>query len=270
MLFETSARRFFYWQKMRKLIAITTDFGDNFASAQLRAVLASLDFTGEIIENHSVTPYSILEGAFQILTLSKFTPRQTIHLGVVDPGVGTDRKGIIIKTNNYHFVGPDNGLLYPAAVNDGIISVYQIQESKINGKISNTFHGRDIFIRVAAYLARGKTVENLEAIAIGVQDIEKIGFKKGQVLHIDHYGNIKIHWVEDVVPGQMLCITKEGKDINIPVVKTFSEVSPKEPFAFLGSSDTLELAVNLGNAQRWFEAKVGDIISINSSSEKYE
>lgn len=253
---------------MKKIIAITTDFGDNFASAQLRAVLASFDFTGEIIENHSVTPYSILEGAFQILTLSKFTPRQTIHLGVVDPGVGSDRKGIIIKTNNYYFVGPDNGLLYPAAANDGIISVYQIQESKINGKISNTFHGRDIFIKIAASLAKGKTVKDIEAIEMDVQNIERIKFKKGQVLHIDRYGNIKIHWAEDIMPGQVLCITKEDKDINIPVVKTFSDVSPTKPLALLGSSDTLELAINLDNIQHWLGAKVGDIISINNLSKK--
>lgn len=249
---------------MKKLIAITTDFGDNFSSAQLRAVLASLGFTGEIIENHAVSPFSILEGAFQILILSKFTPSKTIHLGVVDPGVGSSRKGIIIKTKNYYFVGPDNGLLYPAAANDGIISAYQIEESKINGEISNTFHGRDIFIKIAAYLARGKTPENLEAIKISPQDIEKVKFKKGQVLHIDHYGNVKVHWDETVVPGQILRITNENKNLNVPVVKTFSDVARHKPLALLGSSQTLELAINWGSAGRWLKRKVGDIISIDT------
>jgi len=266
VLFKTSVRRFFYWIKMKNTIAITTDFGDNFASAQIRAVLASLGFSGNIIENHSVTAYSIIEGAFQILTLSKFTPPGAIHLGVVDPGVGSDRKGLIIKTNNYYFVGPDNGLLFPAATNDKIKSVYQIQESKINGKISNTFHGRDIFVKIAANLAKGKTPENLEVKKITPQIISKIEFKNGQVLHIDHYGNVKVYCEENFNIGQILRIINSEGVLNIPIVKTFSDVLPAKPLALLGSSDTLELAVNMGNIQHLLGVKIGDIIRLEFSN----
>ena len=107
----------------KNLITLTTDLGDQFAVAQLHVVLARDGFDGRVIENHSVTPFSILEGAFEIDALSRFTPVGTIHVGVVDPDVGSDRRGVVIRTKKSWFVGPDNGLLYPTAVHDEIQQV---------------------------------------------------------------------------------------------------------------------------------------------------
>lgn len=247
---------------MKKLIAITTDFGDGFASIQLRAILSSLNFVGEVIENHGVSPFSVSEGAFQILVLSRFTPPNTIHVGVVDPGVGTERKGIIIKTKNFFFVGPNNGILWPAANNDHINSVWQLDESRLGGAISNTFHGRDVFIKVAAYLSLGKQPESFGAMKIPKSIVEKLDFKTGQILHIDSYGNIKIQWPKKISIGNNLLIETGKYKHTIPIVKTFSDVSVGKPLALHGSSDTLELAVNLGNAQKVFGVKVGNLINI--------
>lgn len=252
--------------KMKNLIAITTDFGDDFASAQLRAILSSLHYTGQLIENHGVRPYSILEGAFQILTLSKFTPSNTVHVGVVDPGVGSDRKGIVIKTDKFYFVGPNNGILFPAAYKNRIISVWQLQELKISKEISNTFHGRDVFIKVAAYLAKGKHPESFGSLRGPISIIEKIDFKAGQVLHIDSYGNIKVHWPRKINIGEKLLIKIGNRRLIFSIVTTFSDVQPGKPLALLGSSNTLELAVNLGSAEKLFKTQVGNLINIEITS----
>jgi len=256
---------------MKNLIAITTDFGDGFASVQLRAILSSLHFAGDVIENHTITPFSILEGAFQILILSRFTPSNSVHVGVVDPGVGSERKGIVIKTNRFYFVGPNNGTLWPAANNDHIVSVWQLQETKISNEISNTFHGRDVFIRVAAYLAKGKRPESFGSIRVSKSVIEKIGFETGQVLHIDTYGNIKIHWPRKINIGEKLLVENGEHKYTFPIVKTFSDVPTGKLLALFGSSKTLELAVNLGSAKTLMDVSIGDQLNINSLEKtKYE
>ncbi len=248
---------------MNKLITITSDFGDQFASAQLRAIIASLGFKGDVIENHSVSPFSIEEGAFELLVLTKFSPKDSIHVGVVDPEVGSNRKGIIIKTKKSWFVGPDNGLLCKAATSEGVETAWQLQEAKISKKFSNTFHGRDIFVKAAVYIAKGKQPEEFGSLKIDPQTLRKILFKTGQVLHVDHYGNIKIHWVSKIKLGQKLTVRTKKGYLEIPFTKTFSDVPPGKPLAFLGSSETLELAVNLGKADRFLSVKLGDVLLID-------
>ena len=125
---------------MNKLITITTDFGDQLAAAQLKAVLLDQGFDGQIIENHSINAFSITEGAFSLALIARFSPKGTIHVAVVDPGVGTNRRGIIIKTARSWFFGPDNGLLFQAANNEIIQQVWKLQESDISKETSNTFH----------------------------------------------------------------------------------------------------------------------------------
>lgn len=236
------------------LITITTDFGDQFAAAQLKAVAYSLGFKGKIIENHSVTPFSVLEGAFELAELARFCPLGAVHLGVVDPGVGSQRAGIIIQTGKSYFVGPDNGLLYPAAQREKIVKVWKINEGGVSKKFANTFHGRDIFIKAAIYLAQGKTPEEFGCQKI--RKLEKLAFKPGQVVHVDHYGNVKVWWKKKldghlVVNGQ-----------KIPTAKTFSDVPLGKPLAYIGSHGVLELAVNLGNAQNLHHLSVGDDLNI--------
>lgn len=222
---------------MNNIITITTDLGDGFATSQLKAIVASLGFEGQLIENHDVTPFSIVEGAYGIWQLAKFCPPGTIHVGIVDPGVGSDRAGIIIKTKNFWLVGPDNGLLYLAAAADGIVKTWKINHD-VN--ISNTFHGRDVFIKQAVFLAQGKLPRGKE-----IKEIKRLSFREGQVLHIDHYGNAKI-WGK--------------RTFGLPVVKTFSDVAEGEPLLLNGSSDLLELAVNLGSAKERFGLKLGQVL----------
>lgn len=225
-----------------KLITITTDFQDQFAAAQVRAVATGLGFCGQLIENHSVTPYAIAEGAFQIQTLSRYCQPGTIHLGVIDPGVGSNRKGIIIKTKDSWFVGPNNGLLWPACRQAGPLKIWQINEKEF-GKISNTFHGRDIFIKAAVWLSKGKSPLSFGCKPIS--RIHKLEFKEGQVVHIDSYGNAKI-W--------------GNGHLKLPRVKTFSQLPLGVPGLVWGSSDTWEIVVNQASAADKFGLKLGQIV----------
>lgn len=242
-------------------ITITTDFGDQFATAQLKAVITTLGFTGNLIENHSVTPFSIIEGAFQIALLSEFTPEKTIHVGVIDPGVGNSRSGIVIETTRSWFIGPNNGLLYEAARKQRIKYIWRIKEAFFGPLVSKTFHGRDIFIKTAVQLAHSKRPNDFLCTQLSKNELIKIEFKKGQVLHIDHYGNIKVFYPYPLHKKQ-LTIQTNSYSFKIPIVDTFSNVKEGSPLAYIGSSNTLELAVNLKRADKYFNLKVGDILDI--------
>ncbi len=245
------------------VITITTDFGDQFAASQLRAVIANLGFDGQAIENHSVTPFAILEGAFEIKEVARFSPESSVHLGVIDPGVGSERWGIVIKTKRSWLVGPNNGLLYPAAKEEGIEKVWKINEDFFGKNISNTFHGRDVFIKAVVFLAQGKLPEEFGYSVID-ETLEQLNFQDGQVLHIDAYGNYKIYWPYKLEIGKYLSIqTKDDQIIKLPIVKTFDDVSPNTPLALFGSSNTLEIATNLSNAEKYFKFKLGDVLKID-------
>lgn len=247
---------------MHQLITVTTDFGDQFAAAQLKAIINSLRFKGELIENHSIAAFSINEGAFEIALLAKFTPIGTIHLGVVDPGVGSQRRGIIVKTKRFWFVGPDNGLLYPAIENDILENTWQIQENKISKEVSHTFHGRDIFIKAAVYVAQDKRPASFGCVPIDPHSLKKLLFKNGQVLHIDYFGNIKVYWPNKIKIGKSLIIKNKRSRFELPIVRTFSDVLPGKPLTLIGSSYTLELAVNLDNASKLLDINSTDILDI--------
>lgn len=246
---------------MNTIITITTDFGDQFAAAQLKAVIASLGFTGNVVENHSVAPYSILEGAFELEILSRYTCNGGIHVCVIDPGVGTNRWGIIIKTKRSYLIGPNNGVLYPLAIKEGIKKVWKINESAF-GSVSTTFHGRDVFIKSAVFLAQGILPESFGAKLAQKNSVEKFMFRHGQIVHIDDYGNYKVYWNEKVTVGTRIKIEHNKRIYTIPIVKTFNDVLPSRPLALLGSSGTLEIAVNLGSAQDTFQFALGDVIRI--------
>ncbi len=222
----------------KSLITITTDFGDGFATSQLKTVVYGLGYEGNIVENHHVKPYEIVEGAYGIWQLAKYCQPGTVHLGVVDPGVGSERAGIVIKTKNFWFVGPDNGLLWPAANTDGVEKIWRLDE-KMFGSVGNTFHGRDVFIKQAVFLAQGEQPRGEE-----ISEIKRLEFEEGQVLHIDTYGNAKI-WGSNT--------------FGFPVVDTFSDVAEGTPLILNGSSDLLELAVNLGSAKERFGLKLGEV-----------
>jgi S-adenosylmethionine hydrolase len=243
------------------IITLTCDFGDRFAVGQLESVINTINPRAKfLLASKEVSPFSIVEGAFIIEKFIQFTAPNSIHIGVIDPGVGSDRIGIVVKTKNHYFVGPNNGLFYPAASKDGIEKVYKINEEKI-GSLSNTFHGRDIFAKAAAYLTTDKLKEDyLDEIA--EERFIKLEYKPNQVVHIDPYGNIKLNNPADYLPGDILEIEINGTTYEVPFVKTFADVPQGAPLTYWGSHQVLELALNLDNAAQKLNIKVEDVLSI--------
>lgn len=151
--------------------------------------------------------------------------------------------------------------MYPAAINDGIKKVWKITETKVNPHVSTTFHGRDVFIRVGIYLASGKNPGDFGSTLIELNEITNLSFIEGQVVHTDSYGNLKIYTKNGFRVGKSLTFVKNSTKIaTVPIVRTFADVMGGDPLALLGSSGTLELAVNLGNAAKTFSIKTGDIL----------
>lgn len=227
------------------IISITTDFNDQFAISQLHAVIDANSYPKRLIENHHVTPYSIVEGSYAIWQLTKFLSKGTINVGVIDPGVGSERDGIIIQTNNFWFVGPNNGLFWESVKKDGFKKAWKINE-KYFGKVATTFHGRDVFIKVALLLSKNISPQKFLCDRIGLERIVKLNFVESQIVHIDFYGNIKV-WGEN--------------SFNLPVVNTFTDIPVGQLGILKGSSDTLEIFINQGSAKKFFKVEVGDIFS---------
>lgn len=246
------------------VITLISDFGDEFAVSQIELVIHSINPNVRFIASeNNITAFSTLEGAFILSKLYQFAPNGSIHMAVVDPEVGSSRKGLIIKTKHNWFIGPDNGILFPAAVSDEIEQCYSIKEKSV-GSLSNTFHGRDIFAKVAALISINHPID-FYAEKCDVNKIRAIKFKKNQVAHIDPYGNIKLSTNElKYKIGNILDVKTAKKQVRAKYCQAFNDVSRGEFLLYKGSHQTLEIAVNLGSAASILGVKIGDVVKINN------
>ncbi len=243
------------------VIALLTDFGEYYPGV-MKGVIRKLTDTEVIDITHSVTPQNVMEGAFLLYNAYKFFPRDTIFVAVVDPGVGSDRKALMIETKNYYFVCPDNGIAYPSAKEDGIIKIYHIDEriSELVGELSATFHGRDIFAPAAALLSKGdykyfketNEIRKLNLFKIEISDTEI----RCNVVYIDRFGNV-VTDIKDTVINNKKIKKIYFKELEIPLVRTYSDVGIGEPLALIGSFKTLELSIREGNFAKEFCVKHG-------------
>ncbi|MEM2387755.1 MAG: SAM-dependent chlorinase/fluorinase [Candidatus Thermoplasmatota archaeon] len=244
------------------IITLTTDIGWEYA-AEMKGKIYSINPDAKIVDvSHEVKPGCIAEGAFIIYSISPYF-KNAIHVGVVDPGVGTDRRAIIIECSNCYFVGPDNGLFIPAAKRMGIKNIYEI---RINASVSSVFHGRDVFAPAAARLARGEEVSKIGQkideyvdfdFGLPLREENKI---KGKILFIDRFGNI-ITNIKSVDEDKFL--VKIGKiEREVKLYPSYGYARIGEVIAVESSSGFLEIAINQGNAGRYFNAREGETIEI--------
>jgi len=260
---------------MRRIITLLTDFGSrDYFVAEMKGVILSINPDVEIVDiSHEVEKFNIVQGAFILTCAYKWFPKGTIHVVVVDPGVGTKRRSIIIKTKNYYFIGPDNGVLSASAIRDGVESVYEIKVDNLKN-ISMTFHGRDIFAPTAAYISLGREPSSLgEKVSDFVilemfrASITENGIK-GFVIHIDSFGNI-ITCIErrhlrdvGINYGDNLEVTLGDSSVSIKLLPAYGYVKPGELLAVINSEGFLEIAANMSNAALKLGAKVGDHVII--------
>jgi S-adenosylmethionine hydrolase len=239
----------------RPIITLTTDFGDSgHYLGAMRGVLLSACPDAVLVDiTHRITPFSPLEASLVLAQACPFFPPGTVHLAVVDPGVGGMRKPILVVAGGHTFVGPDNGIFTPFF--DGSEVLYRIREETGRPDPSATFHGRDLFAPVAARLACG---EPPEAIGERIAHVVHLHTPRprrdgpwvvGQVLYADHFGNLvtNIHRRDVVEPEGSLEIMVGVR--RIPrLSRTYQDAMPGDSLALFGSSGYLEIAVAQGHA----------------------
>ncbi|MGQ9551538.1 MAG: SAM hydrolase/SAM-dependent halogenase family protein [Candidatus Bathycorpusculaceae bacterium] len=265
---------------MRQLITLTTDFGlkDHYV-AEMKAVILSISPDTTIIDiTHDVEKFNIRMGAYILASATPYFPKGTIHLAIVDPGVGAERRPLLIQTEKSFYIGPDNGLLVLAAKNQNIKHVYELRNPRLMlPKISDTFHGRDIFAPAAAHLANGTppTEFGPETRRITNPEFAKIVRKKNvliaEVLHIDSFGNIitnlKEKDLEKADIKKALTVTMKNVRLNLKLCKAYSEVGPREPLAVIGSHNFLEISINQGDAANQFKVKAKEKLRITATKQ---
>ncbi|HEV2492997.1 MAG TPA: SAM-dependent chlorinase/fluorinase [Terriglobia bacterium] len=259
----------------RQVITLTTDFGlaDHFVGV-MKGVILSIHSDVELVDiSHEIGSYDITEGALTLAQSYRYFPPGTIHLVVVDPGVGSARRPILAATPRYHFVAPDNGVLSAIYEREDALEVRHITADHYWLKpVSDTFHGRDIFAPVAAWLSKGVEPSNFGEL---ITDYIRIALPKptrrqesgnwrveGTVLRIDKFGNLITNLTLEDVPELSAAtpppfrVVINGREVTT-LRRSFAEGQPSEVFAILGSSGCIEIGTNRGSAAQTLQAGRG-------------
>ena len=260
---------------LMKIITFLSDFGlKGGYVAQMKGVTYGISDARLVDITHEITPHNVLEGAFILRSTVPYFPVGSVHVAVVDPGVGTDRKGIVVATKKHVFIGPDNGLLMPAAHFFGGFVVYEITNKKyLSPSVSNTFHGRDVFAHVAAHIVNGVSFEEVGARINDFVDLDfgcgerKDNVVVGKVIYIDRFGNVITNIPMDLVLEGVGYDTKIeiliGKNsVEVFFVRSYGFVKKGEILATIGSSNFFEIGINQGDAAKKLSVKEGDAVEI--------
>ena len=261
---------------MNRIITLTTDFGlqDGFVG-MMKGVILGINSQATIVDiTHEIAPQDVEQGAFLFAASAKYFPANTIHVVVVDPGVGSTRRPIAIQVGETLFVAPDNGVVTPAVANSELSIINsQVRAVHLNRpeywlpQVSHTFHGRDIFAPVGAHLSLGVPLEALGdqiddwirlAPAVPVRRLD--GALVAHVRHIDRFGNIVIDVVEEQIAGwdrSRAVVTIAGRTLR-GIRQTYAQVAPGELIALVSSSGNLEVAAREASAARILGVRIGD------------
>ena len=242
------------------IITLTTDFGESDPYvAMMKGVILSINPDAKIIDiSHQIPAGSIQEGGLIIKESYKYFPSGTVHVGVVDPGVGGKRKPIAVLADNHFFVGPDNGLFSTIIETQRHTDVIHLKETKYwMHSISPTFHGRDIFAPVAAHLSlgvdpflMGEKIDNPTTLAHPLPR-ENNSDLVGEIIRVDHFGNLITNITRDHLSPFLSSkdlIIKVGSLTLKKISTTYNDVPEGQPLALIGSSNALEIAINMGRA----------------------
>lgn len=254
------------------IITFLSDFGtrEHYVGAVKGSILTIRPEARIIDISHEVEAHDVTEGAFTLFCSYSCFPPESIHLCVVDPGVGSSRRGLIVQTTDRLFVAPDNGLLALVLQAEKIDRIVSIEaERYFRHPVSATFHARDVFGPVAAWLSRGEDVSSFgpevsayEPLALPRIQIRREGILEGVILHIDRFGNLitnlradeaKKHFGENCRPA---AIEVAGTEIA-RFVGTYSEDAGNGPFALLGSSGFYEIAARNSSSARLLKVNRG-------------
>jgi S-adenosyl-L-methionine hydrolase (adenosine-forming) len=208
--------------------------------------------------------------AFVLASATPYFPQCSVHLAVVDPSVGTNRRAIVVQTKQAFFVGPDNGILMLAATAQGIQHIYELSNPKyMLPQVSNTFHGRDVFAPAAAHLDIGVKPEEFGAeitdpVKPKFANVErKKGSLFGEVLYVDGFGNVITNISQaEVSEAKVLKVNLHHFSLQLNFAKTYGVAKLQEPLALIGSHGFLELALNQGSFSEKYRVNPGDRLEV--------
>ncbi|NET31146.1 MAG: SAM-dependent chlorinase/fluorinase [Cyanothece sp. SIO1E1] len=257
---------------MSRLITLLTDFGLNDVYVGvMKGVIAQINPALKVVDlTHQVPPQNVAIACFHLLSAYLYFPSDTVHVAVVDPGVGGLRRAIAIESAEGFWVGPDNGLFNGVLQQSPAIAIVELTNRDYwrTPEPSTTFHGRDIFAAVGAHLANGVALtdlgpkiepQTLVQLAVPQYSRTDAGIM-GAVQYIDRFGNLVTNIPGHEVMGQNWVLTL-GK-ITMPGYVTYSDSAYGKPLALIGSHGWVEIAVNSGDAQFQLRAAIGDDVKI--------
>jgi S-adenosyl-L-methionine hydrolase (adenosine-forming) len=255
------------------MITLITDFGTrDWFVGTMKGVILGIHPRANVVDiTHEIPAGDIRAGAFALMASCRYFPKGSVHVSVVDPGVGSRRQAIAVQTANFVFVGPDNGVLSWALAREKIKTIRRLENRKcFLEPVSRTFHGRDIFAPVAARLTRGLSVKWLGRV---LKDFVRLpwpeptkqrGEVQGEVVYIDRFGNA----ITNIEAGRVSrewagkCEVKVKPKMCCALMEFYGAVPVNRPVAVLSSSGLLEISVNGGSAARKFGVKIGDKVIV--------
>lgn len=257
---------------MPSIITLTTDFGarDAYVGAMKGAILSINRDVTLVDITHEVAPQDVVEAAWVLASAFRYFPPDTVHVVVVDSGVGSERLAVAARAGDWYFVGPDNGVLTWAASAAGDVHAVVLRDPRwFRPEISATFHGRDVFGPVAAHLASGVP---LDALGPPVQALTPLPFRapavgsdaiSGEVVHVDRFGNLITNITRSCVAAWGAdAATVSIDDTHVPLSRTYADVASGEALALFGSTGHLEVAVRDGDAAARFRARRGTPVTV--------
>jgi S-adenosyl-L-methionine hydrolase (adenosine-forming) len=262
---------------LMRLITFITDFGvQDWYVACMKGVILGLAPTVRLVDiTHEIPPGDLPAGALALAAAYRHFPRRTIHVVVVDPGVGSARAALVVQTDDYCFVGPDNGVLSLALAGEHIQAIHRLERPQwFHQPVSATFHGRDVFAPVAAHLSRGVPAAEFgpaqrDFIRLDWPPVKIKGdILIGELVYFDRFGNgitnIPGQQLEARIPASVDIATRHGRR-RAPLVPFFQAVPRGYTLAMIGSSGFLEIAVNGGSARQKLALRRGDRVRVRRS-----
>ena len=259
------------------IITLLTDYGlrDSYV-AEVKGAILKIAPEATIIDiSHDIGNYDVEEGAFHLARSVPYFPEGTVHVGVVDPGVGGGRRPIIIEAHGAFFVGPDNGLLAPAAERLGVERIFEISNTRLlPQRVSEVFDGRDVFGPSGALLAKGVDPSELgpetsDYVRLPTYEPKIDGRQvDARVIHIDGFGNLVTNVTYEVLDeigardGCTFSVNVHGEEFRIPYVLRFSAVPEGALLMLVAGGGYLELSVNTGNAHERLGVERGDKVNL--------
>lgn len=269
---------------MSRIITLTSDFGskDGYVAAMKGTILSIAPPSIRMVDiSHEIAPQDVMEAAYVLRSSTPFFPDGTVHLAVIDPGVGTRRRPIAVRSGAQFYIGPDNGLISLVLGTSGADEMVELSNSAFwrDPNPSATFHGRDIFAPAAAHIAcgvslteLGRPLDRIQPLhwALPIADEQGV---QGWVMHIDHFGNCITNISADLLPEPsekrgLKCYV--GNAVLSGVHRTYADVDSGDPVLLFDSGGQLEIAINGGNAAQLLGINKGSQVSLVFADERQE